>query len=327
MYRGVCIAAVVPAYREEAHIADVIKTMPDFVDHIVVVDDASPDRTAQAALDTRDPRLHLIRHDRNQGVGSAKKTAHHAALELGADIDVVMDGDGQMDPAHLPSLLDPVVDGYGFAKGNRFFSVGSWAGMPRYRVVGNVALSFLTKSASGYWHVFDPQNGYTAIRTDVLRRLPLDRIASGYSYENDLLVYLNILGVPVADVPIPALYAQEESDMRLRRVVPELLWELFRGFWRRIWWKYLVWSFSPVALLLLTGLFLILGGSVDGLFVSLASIGAPEPTAGTVMLAVVPFVVGVQTLLVALQLDIQASPDKPSLPPLSPPPLPPPSSV
>ena len=323
MYRGVCVAAVVPAYREEAHIADVIKTMPDLVDHIVVVDDASPDATAQAALDTRDPRLHLIRHEHNQGVGSAKRDAHRAALELGADIDVVMDGDGQMDPAHLPSLLDPVIDGFGFAKGNRFFSFGSSAGMPRHRVLGNVVLSFLTKSASGYWHVFDPQNGYTAIRADVLRRLPLDRIASGYSYENDLLVYLNILDVPVADVPIPALYAQEHSSIRLWRVVPELSWELFRGFWRRIWWKYLVWSFSPVALLMLAGLLLIAAGSVDGLFVSVMSIGAPEPSAGTVMLAVVPFVVGVQTLLVALQLDIQASPDKPTLPPLSSAPRPP----
>lgn len=317
MYRGVCVAAVVPAYREEAHIGDVIKTMPDFVDHIVVVDDASPDRTAQVAAETGDPRLHLIRHERNEGAGSARKTAHRAALDLGADVDVVMDGDGQMDPAHLPRLLDPVVDGFGYAKGNRFFSVGSWGGMPRYRVIGNVALSFLTKSSSGYWHVFDPQNGYTAIRADVLRRLPLDRVAGGYSYENDLLVYLNILDVPVADVPIPALYATESSGIRLARVVPELLWNLFRGFWRRIWWKYLVWSFSPVALLMLTGLLLILVGSVAGLFVSIASIGAPQPTAGTVMLAVVPFVVGIQTLLVALQLDIQASPDKPSLPPLT----------
>ena len=307
---------VVPAHNESLLIGRTIATLPDFVDHVIVIDDKSSDDTAAKALAVGDPRLTLIRHEHNQGVGSARKTAHRAALDLGADIDVVRDGDGQMDPAHLPDLLDPVVDGFGYAKGNRFFSVGSWAGMPRHRVLGNLVLSFLTKSSSGYWHVFDPQNGYTAIRTDVLRRLPLDRVASGYSYENDLLVYLNILDVPVADVPIPALYATETSGIRLWRVVPELLWHLFRGFWRRIWWKYLVWSFSPVALLMLTGLFLIALGSVAGLFVSVASIGAPEPTAGTVMLAVVPFVVGIQTLLVALQLDIQASPDKPSLPPL-----------
>jgi len=117
-----------------------------------------------------------------------------------------MAGDAQMDPQYLPQLLDPVVDGYGFAKANRFFSGESFAGMPGYRVFGNLMLSFLTKLASGYWHIFDPQNGYTAIRAEVLRRLPLNKVAQRYSFENDLLIHLNILGVPIVDVPIPAVY-------------------------------------------------------------------------------------------------------------------------
>ena len=318
MYKGARVAAVVPAFREERHIATVIETMPDFVDHIVVVDDCSPDGTSAAAVATADPRLHLIRHEVNQGVGGAIITAHRAAMELGADINVVMAGDAQMDPAYLPALLDPIVDGYGFAKANRFFSGESFAGMPGHRVFGNVALSFMTKFASGYWHIFDPQNGYTAIRTEVLRRLPLDKVARRYSFENDLLIHLSILDVPIVDVPIPAVYGTEVSSIRLRSVVPELLGLMFRGFWRRVWWKYMVWSFSPVALLLVSGLVLLVLGLGVGAWLLSVSVGDPSPTAGTVMLAVVPFVLGVQTLLVALQLDIQATPNRPTMRQFSP---------
>ncbi|WP_164520485.1 glycosyltransferase family 2 protein [Specibacter cremeus] len=296
-----------PAYKEERHIAQVIETMPDFVDHIVIVDDCSPDQTSAAAEATGDPRLRLIRHEANQGVGGAILTAHRAALELGSEINVVMAGDAQMDPDFLPQLLDPVVDGYGFAKANRFFSGESFAGMPGYRIFGNIVLSFMTKFASGYWHIFDPQNGYTAIRAEVLRRLPLNKIAVSYSFENDLLINLNILDVPITDVPIPAVYGNEVSSIKLSRVIPELLSLLFGGYWRRVWWKYMVWSFSPVALLLLAGLALIVLGVAVGLWVLANSIGSP--TAGSVMLAVVPFVLGVQMLLVSLQLDIQGSPN------------------
>jgi glycosyltransferase involved in cell wall biosynthesis len=313
MYKGATVAAVVPAFKEERHIATVIETMPDFVDHIVIVDDCSPDGTSAAAVATADPRLHLIRHEVNQGVGGAIITAHRAAMDLGSDINVVMAGDAQMDPAYLPALLDQIVEGYGFAKANRFFSGESFAGMPGHRVFGNVALSFLTKFASGYWHIFDPQNGYTAIRTEVLRRLPLDKVARRYSFENDLLIHLSILDVPVVDVPIPALYATEVSSIRLRSVVPELLSLMFRGFWRRVWWKYMVWSFSPVALLLVAGLVLLVLGLGVGAWLLTVSVGSSSPTAGSVMLAVVPFVLGVQTLLVALQLDIQATPNRPTM--------------
>lgn len=311
MYRGVRVAAVVPAYKEEAHIGTVIRTMPDFVDHIVIVDDCSPDDTSGAARAADDGRVTLIRHEVNQGVGGAIITAHKAALELGSEINVVMAGDAQMDPQYLPQLLDPVVDGYGFAKANRFFSGESFTGMPGYRVFGNLMLSFLTKLASGYWHIFDPQNGYTAIRAEVLRRLPLNKVAQRYSFENDLLIHLNILGVPIVDVPIPAVYGNEVSSIRLGKVIPELVALLVGGFWRRFWWKYMVWSFSAVALLLIAGLFLVILGSLAGLWVLAASVASP--TAGSVMLAVVPFVLGVQMLLISLQLDIQESPDLPTM--------------
>lgn len=301
---------MVPAHNEEAHIADVIRGLPGIVDHVVVVDDASTDRTAAVAEATGDPRLVVIRHEQNQGVGGAILTAHRTALDLGSDIDVVFAGDDQMDPAHLPALLDPIIDrGYGFTKANRFFSRSSFAGMPRHRVFGNIVLSFLTKFASGYWHLFDPQNGYTAITREVLELLPLDDIAKGYEFENDLLINLNILGTRALDVSIPARYGEEVSGIRLRQVVPAIGWLLFRGFWKRLIWKYTIRSFSPIALFFFVGLALLAWGVGFGIWVVTQTIGPGVATTGTVLLSVVPFLIGVQLLISALVLDIQESPD------------------
>lgn len=312
MFNGAVVAAVVPAYREERMIARVIETMPEFVDHIVVVDDCSPDDTRGAALAVGDPRVHVVRHEENQGVGGAIITGHRRAMELGADVDVVMAGDAQMDPVYLPELLREVTDGgYGFAKANRFFAPESFSGMPRHRVFGNIVLSFLTKLASGYWHLFDPQNGYTAVRTSVLRRVPLDAVARRYSFENDLLIHLNILQVPAVDVPIPAVYGDEVSSIRLSKVIPELVALLGRGFWRRVWYRYVLWSFSPIALLLFLGLVLFGFGLAVSVWISFLAFTSVIATAGTVMLAALPLMVGTQMLISALQLDIQASPSTP----------------
>ncbi|WP_103382005.1 glycosyltransferase family 2 protein [Pseudonocardia dioxanivorans] len=316
MYEGHRIAAVVPAFNEEKLIGKVITTMPDFVDHIVVVDDHSPDRTSEIAKATGDPRLTVIRHEANTGVGGAIVTGHRAALDLGADINVIMAGDAQMDPTYLPALLDPIVhDGYGFAKANRFFSTGSYHGMPKYRIFGNIVLSFLTKFASGYWHIFDPQNGYTATRRDVLQRMPLEQLAQRYSYENDVLINLNILRVPATDVPIPAVYGNEVSSIKLSRVGPEISNLLIRGLWRRFLWKYVVHSFSPVALFVIGGLFLTLFGTAVGIWTIVETLGPPVATAGSVILAVAPWLLGMQMLMYALMLDIQESPDRPTAPP------------
>jgi len=313
MYKGAVIAAVVPAYKEEKMILRVIETMPDIVDHIVIVDDCSPDRTSEVVRSSDDPRVTLIRHDVNQGVGGAIITAHRAAMELGSDVNVVMAGDAQMDPAYLPDLLDKVTDeGYGFAKANRFYSPESFRGMPGYRVFGNIALSFLTKLSSGYWNLFDPQNGYTAIRTEVLKRVPLDRVARRYSFENDLLIHLNILQVPAVDVPIPAVYGDEVSSIRLSKVVPELVHRLTVGFWTRIWYRYVLWSFSPIALLLFLGLILFVFGLGVTIWLLFATVGTGAATAATVMFAALPLVIGTQFLVSSLQLDIQATPSTPT---------------
>ncbi len=316
MYKGAVIAAVVPAYREEKMISRVIDTMPEFVDHIVIVDDCSPDETSAVVNANPDPRVVLVRHEVNQGVGGAIITGHTTAMDLGSDVNVVMAGDAQMDPDYLPALLDRVTDdGYGFAKANRFYAPESFRGMPGHRVFGNIVLSFMTKLASGYWNLFDPQNGYTAVRVEALRRVPLERVARRYSFENDLLIHLNILQVPAVDVPIPAVYGDEVSSISLRKVIPELINRLTVGFWSRIWYRYVLWSFSPIALLLMLGLFLFLFGigvSIWMIFQIAASVVA---TAATVMFAALPLMVGTQMLISALQLDIQASPSSPSYPP------------
>ena len=306
MYRDMRVAVVVPAHNEERLIGTVITTMPDIVDHVVIVDDASPDGTSDAVRAVPDPRVELVTLVENQGVGGAILTGHARALELGADVVAIMAGDAQMDPDFLPALLDPIADGEAqFTKANRFYGPGSFKGMPRHRIFGNVVLSFLTKAASGYWNLFDPQNGYTAIHRKALERLPFDRIARRYEFENDILIQLNILRVPARDVPIPAVYGEEVSGMKLSKVAPRILRQLWRGFWHRMWWKYVLQSFSPVALMFFSGLASILFGLVVGVFVVVNTLGPPVASPGTVVLSVVPFFTGVHLLIMSLYLDIQ----------------------
>ena len=306
MYRDLSVAVVVPAYCEERLIGKTVTSVPDWVDHVVVIDDASPDGTAAAVQAVNDERIDLTSLPLNQGVGGAILTGHQRALELGADVAVVMAGDAQMDPAFLPQLLDPIASGEAqYTKANRFYGPGSVAGMPRHRIVGNVVLSFMTKAASGYWNLFDPQNGYTAIHRSALERLPFDRIARRYEFENDMLIQLNIMRVPARDVPIPAVYGDEVSGMKLTRVAPRILRQLWHGFWERMWWKYVVQSFSPVALMFFSGLLCVLFGAAVGVFVLANTLGPPVATAGTVILSVAPFLTGTHLLIMALFLDIQ----------------------
>ena len=309
MFNGHVIAAVIPAYREEKLIAAVLRGIPELVDVIVVVDDGSPDGTSEQVLSVNDPRITLLRHDVNTGVGGAIVDGHRKALDLGADVCVVMAGDAQSDPAHLPALLEPVTaGGYGFAKANRFFSATSFDGMPRLRVAGSIALTFLTKMCSGYWNLVDPANGYTAIRSDVLARMDLDKLAAGYSFESDMLVWLNILDVPAIDVPAAAVYGEETSTMRIGRDGLRIGGTLIKGFWRRMWRKYILWSFSPVSLLLFSGLLLLaVSAAFGGAAILMSTPARPLPTA-TVLLSAGPGLMGFYMLIQALVLDIQATP-------------------
>jgi glycosyltransferase involved in cell wall biosynthesis len=314
MYRDLAIAVVMPAHNEARLIGKTIGTVPRFVDHVVVIDDCSTDGTGAAALAVGDPRVTLIRHQRNTGVGGAILDGHRRALALGVDVSVVMAGDAQMDPDYLPDLLDPIADGEAdFTKANRFFSRTSFAGMPRHRVFGSIALSFMTKAASGYWHIFDPQNGYTATTTAVLRRIELDDVAAGYEFENDFLIRLNIADARARDVPIPAVYGDEVSGIRLHKVAPILFGLLFRGFWRRILVKNVLQSFSPVALLLFSGLALFGFGAAFGLgTLAYRVTGGGSPSAGTVLLSVTPLLAGVHLVINSWILDIQDAADRPA---------------
>ena len=310
MYRDQRIVVAIPTYRAEATIAEVVQTLPAFVDTIIVVDDASPDRSFDIAQALDEPRLVILRHPENRGVGGAMCTASEKAIELGSDIVVKMDSDGQMDPGSVSELLDAMLKGnFDYAKGNRFLHREALARMPRHRLLGSLALTFLTKMASGYWHIYDPQNGFVACRTSVLQRLELARIAQDYFFENDMLVHLNVLGARVVDVPIPAKYANEVSSMRISRILVSVPGRLFRRYWWRIYERYTLRDFSPVVPFLASGILLCTWAILFGGWVWFRSwqTGVVAST-GTVMLTALPLILGFELLLHAMLLDIYSTP-------------------
>ncbi len=312
MYKGKSVAVVVPAYNEEALIGDTLNGVPDYVDATIVIDDASSDSTVARVEEAArgDRRILLVRHAENVGVGGTVVDGYRRAVEDGHDIAVVMAGDNQMPAEHLPSLLDRIIDGHcDAAKGNRFLaSPVALARMPRYRLLGNILLTLLTKAASGYWSLFDSQNGYWAITTDSLRKLDLSRIARRYDLENSMLIQLNIISARIADVPIPAKYGEEVSGIRLWRVAPRMILTLVMGFFQRVYRKYVLYNFHPIALFLFSGLALTLWSIGFGIWVFIHSLGPATATTGTVMLAVLPFLTGFQLLLAAVVLDILSEP-------------------
>ena len=250
MYKEKTIAVVVPAYREELLIRPTIEGMPSFIDHIIVVDDCSPDKTSEKVKEgaASDKRIILIRHEKNQGVGGAIATGYKKALELEVDAAVVMAGDGQMDPRDLPNLLDPVVEGnVDYSKGNRLFTGEAYQKIPKVRYYGNAVLSMLTKIASGYWHVADSQTGYTVINKRALQAINWDKMYKRYGQPNDLLVKLNVYDMVVKDVPVKPVYnIGEKSGIKIGRVIftiPNLLLKLF--LWR-MKEKYIIRNFHPL---------------------------------------------------------------------------------
>ena len=310
MFRDTRVHVVIPAYNVAPHLGAVLRGIPAFVDTVTVVDDGSTDDTAEAAKNVGDPRVTVLGSPTNEGVGGAMARGFEHALTQGDGIIVKMDGDGQMDPADLPRLLEPIVDGRcDYAKGNRFLRSRELDIMPRARLAGNFVLTFLTKLASGYWNVFDPQNGYLAITSGTLRLLDLGRLSRRYFFENDMLINLNIFDARVCDVAMPSRYGTERSSMRLGRILCSFPFHLFRGYWHRFYRKHVLRDFSPVALFMLTGLPLLAWGTGFGLYTWGQSwLQNQFASTGTVMLSVLPFLVGFELVLQALVLEIRDTP-------------------
>ena len=266
MYKNKSVSVVVPCFKEEHQIAKVLSSMPDYIDKIVVIDDCSPDNTSGVVKERQkeDQRVVLIRHEQNQGVGGAIATGYKWSRDNNIDMAVVMAGDGQMDPADLPNLLDSIaVDGVNYSKGNRLIWRGSYKLIPAQRFFGNSALSFLTKIASGYWHISDSQTGYTVVDKAVLHAIDWDTMYKRYGQPNDLLIKLNVYDFRVRDVPVRPVYGVGEvSGIKIRRVIFTISNVLFRGFLWRMWEKYIVRDFHPLVFFYLLGTFLMIIGTV-----------------------------------------------------------------
>lgn len=304
------IAVVVPCYRVRRHVLDVVAAIGPEVETIYVVDDACPEGSGDAVEQhARDARVRVLRHAENRGVGAATLTGYRAAVRDGADVIVKIDGDGQMDPALIPRFVRPILAGEAdYTKGNRFFSPDRLRSMPPLRVLGNAVLSFATKLATGYWDVFDPTNGFTAIHARVAELLPLSKISARYFFESDMLFRLNTLRAVIVDVPMEARYGDETSSLRIWRVIGEFAVLNLRNFVKRIVYGYYLRSFNIASVNLLLGLlFLGFGVAYGGYHWYLSATTGAVATSGTVMVASLPIIVGVQLLLSFMSYDMQGS--------------------
>lgn len=312
--RPASVAVVIPCYRVGDAIFEVLHSIGPEVSRIYVVDDHCPEQTGDRVEDTIiDPRVAVLRTPRNMGVGGAVITGYKQAVADGMTVVVKLDGDGQMDPRLLPRFIRPLLEGRAdYTKGNRFFNLSSLRGMPKLRLFGNAMLSFMTKVSSGYWQIFDPTNGYTAIRGETLAVLPLDKIAHDYFFESDMLFRLNILRAVVQDIPMDAVYGNEVSQMRVGRIIPRFLKRHTVNLWKRIFYSYFLRDFQVASLALLLSLPLMAFGAIFGTASWIeTAIAGQAATPGTVMLAALPILIGLQFLLMAVAYDIQSQPTTP----------------
>ncbi len=304
---------VIPAYRAAATILPVIAAIGPEIDLIVVVDDRCPEGTALAVANRcNDPRVVALMHDHNQGVGGAFLTGMRYAIERGADVIVKVDADGQMDPAQVPALIHPILSGQAdYVKGDRFFFLTNSTGMPRARLFGNLALSFLAKLSTGYWTMMDPTNGFFAIHARVAELLDDERIAKRFFFETDLLFHLGLIRAKVVEFPMRAHYGNEVSNLKISHELAPFLAGHLRNTVRRVLYRYFFRDVSLASIQLVAGAALFGFGLVFGLYHWWAA--APDqlvPT-GTIMIAALTFLIGFQLLLSFLSYDVSASPREP----------------
>jgi dolichol-phosphate mannosyltransferase len=307
------VAVVIPCFRVSDHIIDVIKTLDPAITFIIVIDDGCPEGSGKLVQDQiSDPRLSVIFHEKNRGVGAAVVTGYRKALDLGAQLVVKLDGDGQMDPNKINALIDPIIRGEAdYTKGDRLDSLTGLRQMPSLRLFGNAGLTLLTKFSTGYWNVKDPTNGFTAIHADVLRKLPLAMINKGYFFESDMLFRLSIFRAVVQDVPMVAKYGNEKSRLSVIKAFFTFPWLHLVNFHKRLFYNYYLRDVSAASVELLAGIGLFTFGFVFGItsFAEASARGVPATT-GTVMIAVLPIILGFQLLLAFLSYDVSNVPTR-----------------
>ncbi len=313
MYLDKTIGVVVPAYNEEKLIGETLSSIPSFVDSVIVVDDRSNDSTAGIVRDIAetDKRIVLIEHTENQGVGGAIITGYKKVIELGIDIAAVMAGDNQMDPRDLKNIIEPVAKGVvDYTKGNRLFQGDAWNMIPHYRYFGNSFLSLFTKIASGYWHIADSQTGYTAVSLHVLEKIDLDSVYKRYGMPNDMLIKLNQYDFKVRDIHVRPVYnIGEKSGIRLIKVIPKIAWLLFKGFWKRLFFKYVIKDFHPLIFFYLLSFILLCSSiplAIRLLYFWIIMGDMPDMTALALIFTLIS---GLQTLFFGMWFDMEYNKD------------------
>ena len=304
------IAVVIPCYKVEAHIQKVVAEIPDYITSIILVDDASPDKTGEILdrLATENPKIKVLHHPKNQGVGGAMISGFQEAIKQNNEVVIKIDGDGQMNIAYFEEMLQAVFEEkYNFAKGNRFFDRKMLRKMPAMRRIGNIGMGFLIKMASGYWNVFDPANGFFCIHASSLKRIDFERISKRFFFESSLLIELYYTGAKIKDLAMPAIYAEEKSNLSIWKTLFTFPPKLFKAFLRRIWLRYFIYDFNIGSLYIFFGVPLFFFGLIFGIvkWVHYGTLHASTPT-GTIMIAVISLVLGFQMVLSAIQYDITA---------------------
>ncbi len=311
---GYLVAAVIPCYREKKHIETVLASIGKEVTNIYVIDDACPEGTGDIVeKNCKDPRIKVLRHKSNKGVGGATLTGYVHALNDGFDIAVKLDGDGQMDGTMIPRLISPIISGIAdYTKGNRFHAIYGISEMPWSRIFGNFLLSLVSKFSSGYWNILDPTNGFTAIHSDALKKLDQTTIAKRFFFESDMLFHLSMIRAVVMDIPMKAKYGAEESGIHALKVVPEFLFKHSVNAFKRLLFNYFIREINQATVYLLLGSLLLLFGIVFGAINwATATMSGIPATAGTVILAALPIILGSQALIAFLNFDTRNLPKNP----------------
>lgn len=308
MYRNLRVAAILPCYNEEKLIGVTIETIPDFVDDIIAVDDSSKDNTWKviSKIAKTNKRVRPIHLEKNVGIGGAYINGFNYALDNKIDLVFTMAGDAQCNPNYMSNMADALLDNdVDYVKANRFVHLEELKQMPRFRRLGNTFITILTKFSTGYYSIFDSQNGYGVFKNKTLENLPFEHIGRRYDYENTLLIALAIMDAKVRDEAVPAIYGDEQSTIPVFKTSMRAIKVVWKGFWKRIYYKYILVNFHPIALFLLLGIILGLIGICFGLFIIFEKLFFnTSPSTGTVMLSVLPIILGFQLFLTAITMDM-----------------------